>query len=178
MKAIRSFIILNTLIYISLLFPAEAQQKAAQSGTFAVYFSPRGGATSAIIQCLDNAKVLVLVQAYSFTSIPITEALVGAHNRGVIVQVLLDKSQRTQRFTAASLLCQAGIRTQIDAAHAIAHNKVMVIDSEIVITVSFNFTKAAEERNAENLLFISNVDLANRYTENWKAHQAHSEPSR
>ena len=178
MKAIRSFIILNTLIYISLLFPAEAQQKAAQSGTFAVYFSPRGGATSAIIQSLDNAKVLVLVQAYSFSSIPITEALVRAHNRGVTVQVLLDKSQRTQRFTAASLLGQAGIRTHIDAAHAIAHNKVMVIDSEIVITGSFNFTKAAEERNAENLLFISNVDLANRYTENWKAHQAHSEPSR
>jgi phosphatidylserine/phosphatidylglycerophosphate/cardiolipin synthase-like enzyme len=178
MDAIRSFIILNSLIYISLLFPAEAQQKAAQSGTFAVYFSPRGGATSAIIQSLDNAKVLVLVQAYSFTSIPITEALVRAHNRGVIVQVLLDKSQRTQRFTAASLLGQAGIRTHIDAAHAIAHNKVMVIDSEIVITGSFNFTKAAEERNAENLLIIRSEQLAAQYAGNWRIHQGHSAPLR
>ena len=37
---------------------------------------------------------------------------------------------------------------------AIAHNKVMVIDGEVVITRSFNLTKAAEENNAENLLMI------------------------
>lgn len=37
----------------------------------------------------------------------------------------------------------------LDSAHAIAHNKVMVIDGETVITGSFNFTKAAEESNAK-----------------------------
>jgi phosphatidylserine/phosphatidylglycerophosphate/cardiolipin synthase-like enzyme len=90
------------------------------------------------------------------------------------VQVLLDKSQRTQRYTAADVLDQAGIRTHIDAAHAIAHNKVMVIDNEIIITGSFNFTKAAEERNAENLLIIRSKELATRYIENWWIHQRHS----
>lgn len=42
----------------------------------------------------------------------------------------------------------------------IAHNKVMVIDGRTVITGSFNFTKAAEESNAENLLVIDDADLA------------------
>jgi phosphatidylserine/phosphatidylglycerophosphate/cardiolipin synthase-like enzyme len=69
---------------------------------------------------------------------------------------------------------QAGVATLFDADHAIAHNKAMIIDKRVVITGSFNFTKAAEERNAENLLVISDVGLANRYTENWRAHQAHS----
>jgi len=44
---------------------------------------PHGGATFAIRKALDNAKSSVLVQAYSFTSAPIAEALVKAHRRGV-----------------------------------------------------------------------------------------------
>lgn len=136
---------------------------------------PRGGATFAIRQALDNAKSEVLVQAYSFTSAPIAEALVRAHKRGVKVQVLLDKSQQTEKYSSADFLANAGIPTMIDAAHAIAHNKVMIIDNEIVITGSFNFTKAAEERNAENLLVIHDKELASRYIENWQLHEQHSE---
>ncbi len=51
----------------------------------------------------------------------------------------------------------------------------MVIDKETVITGSFNFTKAAEEKNAENLLIIRSKDLAQEYIENWKKHKGHSE---
>lgn len=167
------------LILIALLLgsliPSQAQQAAAPSPTWDVYFSPHGGATFAIRQALDNAKSSVLVQAYSFTSAPIAEALVKAHRRGVKVRVLLDKSQRTEKYSSADFLANAGITTKIDAAHAIAHNKVMVIDREIVITGSFNFSKAAEESNAENLLVIRDKELASRYIENWQLHEQHSE---
>jgi phosphatidylserine/phosphatidylglycerophosphate/cardiolipin synthase-like enzyme len=70
----------------------------------------------------------------------------------------------------------AGIRTLIDGKHPIAHNKIMVIDGQTVITGSFNFTKAAEEGNAENLLVIRDATLAAKYTENWNVHSAHSDP--
>ena len=122
------------------------------------------------------AKTTVLVQAYSFTSEPIAQALVSAHQRGVHVEVILDKSQRTENDTKASLVVNAGIPVFIDAAHAIAHNKVMVIDGETVITGSFNFTKAAEERNAENLLVLHDTALAAKYSANWQRHRAHSQP--
>ena len=69
-----------------------------------------------------------------------------------------------------------GIPTKIDAQHAIAHNKIMVIDDQTIITGSFNFTKAAEEHNAENMLVIHSPELATKYTANWKAHADHSEP--
>jgi phosphatidylserine/phosphatidylglycerophosphate/cardiolipin synthase-like enzyme len=69
----------------------------------------------------------------------------------------------------------AGIPTFIDAKHAIAHNKVMVIDGATVITGSFNFTKAAEMSNDENLLVIRSPELASKYPANWKAHLDHSE---
>ena len=51
-----------------------------------------------------------------------------------------------------------------------------MIDNRTVITGSFNFTKAAEEKNAENLLVIDDAELVAKYTANWKAHLGHSVP--
>src|SRR5215475_14190405 len=91
---------------------------------------------------------------YSFTSAPIAKALLDAHKRGVQVQVILDKSQRTEKYSSADFLANQGVPTMIDAEHAIAHNKVMIIDGKTVLTGSFTFTKAAQTQNAENLLII------------------------
>lgn len=145
-----------------------------------VYFSPNHGATKAVVDALAAARATVLVQAYSFTSVPIAKALVEAHARGVDVKVILDRKvildqkKMGSRYSSADFVARARIVTLIDGAHAIAHNKVMVIDGLVVITGSFNFTSAAEQRNAENLLVIRDRALAARYTENWRAHAAHS----
>jgi phosphatidylserine/phosphatidylglycerophosphate/cardiolipin synthase-like enzyme len=124
---------------------------------------------------LNRARSTILVQAYTFTSAPIAKALLNAHKRGVKVEVILDKSQRTDRYSSATFFYNSGIPVKIDAQHAIAHNKVMVIDGETVITGSFNFTRAAEENNAENLLIIHDEKLALLYTKNWQKHAQHSE---
>jgi phosphatidylserine/phosphatidylglycerophosphate/cardiolipin synthase-like enzyme len=140
-----------------------------------IYFSPKGGCTEAIINQIDNAKSEILVQAYSFTSAPIAKALTDAFKRGIKVQAILDKSQRSEKYTSATFLSNSEIPTYIDDKHAIAHNKVMIIDRETVITGSFNFTKAAEKKNAENLLIIKNKELAKIYVNNWYEHREHSE---
>ena len=140
-----------------------------------VYFSPEGGCTEAVVREIDAAQTSILVQAYSFTSAPIAKALVEAHQRGVHVEAILDRSQKSEKYSAADFVLHAGIPTMIDAKHAIAHNKVIIIDGGIVITGSFNFTKAAEEHNAENLLVIRDRQIAEKYTANWQLHAAHSE---
>jgi phosphatidylserine/phosphatidylglycerophosphate/cardiolipin synthase-like enzyme len=149
-------------------------QTLLEHETIQIHFSPGGSPTTAVLKTLDNATKSVLVQAYSFTSAPIAAALKRAHDRGVAVNVILDRSQRSERYTSATFLQHAGISVWIDSAHAISHNKVMVIDESIVITGSFNFTKSAEERNAENLLVINSQHVAREYTANWKKHMAHS----
>jgi len=101
--------------------------------------------------------------------------LVDAKKRGVHVEIILDKSNRAAKYSAGDFTAHMGIPTYIDAQHVIAHNKIMVIDKESVITGSFNFTKAAEEKNAENLLIITSKDLAKVYIDNWNAHKKHSE---
>jgi phosphatidylserine/phosphatidylglycerophosphate/cardiolipin synthase-like enzyme len=92
------------------------------------------------------------------------------------VQVILDRSQRTEKYSEADFLRNSGIPTLIDARHAIAHNKIIITDGYLVLTGSFNFTRAAEEHNAENLLVINDPVLAQQYIANWQAHEQHSEP--
>ena len=148
----------------------------AFAGDTQVFFSPHGGCTEAVTAALAKARATVLVQAYSFTSAPIAKALVDARKRGVRVQVILDKSQRKEKYTEADFLLHAGVPTFIDDRHAIAHNKIMIIDGATILTGSFNFTKAAEEGNAENLPVIQDSSLAARYTKNWQTHAEHSDP--
>ncbi len=139
-----------------------------------VYFSPKGGCTEAVVENLNKATSSVLVQAYSFTSAPIARALVDAKRRGLQIQVLLDKSQRTGRYSEGDFLQHNAIPTYIDAEHAIAHSKIMIIDNQTVITGSFNFSKQAEQENAENLLVIRDPGLAAKYAVNWREHFKHS----
>jgi phosphatidylserine/phosphatidylglycerophosphate/cardiolipin synthase-like enzyme len=159
------------LVLLLLLYSTSGAQSAEN---IHAYFSPKGGCTEAVVKSLDTARESVLVQAYSFTSAPIAKALVDARKRGVKVTVILDQSNVSGKYSAADFVSHAGITTYIDGKHAIAHNKIMIIDGEHLITGSFNFTKAAEDSNAENLLIIDDVELARQYTSNLNAHLTHS----
>ncbi|HOG07506.1 MAG: phospholipase D family protein [Syntrophales bacterium] len=175
MKKSRLLLIL-VLVFCCLPFPSALQAVDLQLNRtpVKVFFSPSGGCTDAVVTEIDQARSEVLVQAYVFTSAPIAKALLQAHRRGVRVEAILDKSQQTRRYSSATFLVNAGSPTYIDGQHAIAHNKVMIIDGERVISGSFNFTKAAEESNAENLVIIRSAELARVHLANWREHRAHS----
>ncbi len=153
--------------------PAPATINA--TGTIEVAFSPRNGATGVVVSAIDAARKTIYVQAYSFTSKPIAQALVRARERGVVVKAILDKSQKSERYTSATFLANNAVPVWIDSAHAIAHNKVMVIDDDTVVTGSFNFTAAAEDKNAENVMVLrGNKELSKLYKNNWDAHLSHA----
>ena len=144
-----------------------------------VCFTPGGNCTGMIVSEIDSARSEVLVQAYSFTSAPIAKALVEAFRRGIHVEAILDKSQETERYSSATFLAHAGIPVLIDHKHAIPHNKIVIIDRREIITGSFNFTRAAQKRNAENLLVIQHDrKLVGKYLDNYHFHRDHSEPYR
>ena len=175
-KRIYGAIIVAVLLILIPWWVCHSTETSLGDNSVRVFFSPDGGCTKAIIDELTNAKSQILVQAYSFTSAPIAKALLTAHKRGMKVEVILDKSQRMEKYSSATFLANSIIPTFIDDAHGIAHDKIMIIDRQTVITGSFNFTKAAEEKNAENLLIIQSPELAKLYIENWKHHREHSEP--
>ncbi|CAG9184759.1 hypothetical protein LMG23994_05497 [Cupriavidus pinatubonensis] len=150
--------------------PVNAKPFASGSG-YTLCFVPDGlSCQDLLVNAIRGTRRRLLIQAYSFTSKPIAEAVVQAHKRGVDVRVIVDKSQVGERYTSATFLKHAGIPVVIDTKPAIAHNKVMVFDDQAVFTGSFNFTKSAEERNAENgMLIRGDSAVVKAYTENWNA---------
>ncbi len=151
---------------------AEAEAPAEEE----VCFSPGGRCTETITAQLAHAQHSVKVQAYSFTSKPIAEALIAALQRGVEVEVIVDPGQLSGKGNKVETLARAGVPVWIDSKHAIAHDKVMIIDGVTVVTGSFNFTNAAEDKNAENVLIIRNKKVAAKYRANWYRHREHSRP--
>lgn len=139
-----------------------------------VHFSPNGGATENLVKAINNATESIYLQGYSFTSVPIAKALIDAHNNGRHVEVILDKSDVTGKGSVLPTLRGHGIPTYIDDKHAIAHNKIVIIDHVTVFTGSFNFTNAAEHSNAENSIRLTDARIASVYMENWNTHRAHS----
>ena len=153
----------------------NATPAAAQTvQVLGVYFSPPAGSAQAIVRAIDESRHEILVQAYSFTHNAIAQALARAQARGVSVKVLLDQKSDSGNHYVIGILNQANIEMREDGKHAIAHNKVMVIDDEVVITGSFNFTNSAETRNAENFLILKSADLAHEYNLQWQLHWGHS----
>lgn len=153
------------ILILILLFPISSY---AIEANVLPCFTPGQRCDSLIINAIDNAQRTIEVQAYQLTSTPISSALAKANRRGVKVRIILDKSQyRHKGYSAALYFMNQHIPVWIDRKPAIAHNKVIIIDNDIVITGSYNFSKAAQYRNAENILIIKSDVVARDYKDNF-----------
>jgi phospholipase D len=130
-------------------------------------FTPQHKCQPLILREINHAQKSVYMMGYSFTAEPIARALIAAHQRGVEVKVILDRSQLKNR-SQSHLLEAAGIPILIDETVAIAHNKVLIIDNQKLVVGSYNFTNAAEYKNAENLMIIDSPEIVARYLDNWQ----------
>lgn len=161
----------------------EPLQMSAR-GSIQLAFTPGDDVAGLIVSTISKARRQVLVQTYSFTHKDIAQALVDAKRRGLDVQVVADRQQmETIATSRVEWLAEQGVPVWVDTEHAAAHNKVMIIDNGTpdvaLITGSFNFTHAAQYRNAENLLVLrGNPTLAEAYAANWRRHKIHSIPLR
>lgn len=126
-------------------------------------FSPDGQCTDKIVDAISSAQSSIAVAAYAFTCPQIAEALRDVYRRGVDVQLLIDKSQLKEEYSQFPFLLREGVPVFIDPAEGIAHNKTMILDNRWVLTGSFNFTRAANSKNAENILLIDDPSLVQIY---------------
>ena len=83
-----------------------------------------------ILRELKAARREILVQAYSFTADPLTFGLVDAKKQGITVEIVLDKSNELERYSDLHIFMENGVDVLIDHDHAIAHNKIIIIDKK------------------------------------------------
>lgn len=146
-----------------------------KGSSYEVCFTPSGKCSSYIISLIDHSKKKVLIQAYSFTDDYIVRSLIDAKDRGVDVRIILDKSQfKPNKLSESYVLHAEHVPIWFDYKVAIAHNKVIIIDDKTVITGSFNFTNAAQKRNAENLLVIHDKGISSKFSANWDKRKENS----
>ncbi|MDL2409957.1 phospholipase D family protein [Rhizobium calliandrae] len=150
----------------ALLFAGPLHAGEPAMAKISVCFTPAEQCETRIVNAIDQAKSSIRVQAYGFTSLPIIHALQRAAGRGVEVLAILDKTNE-RKYSGATLLEAAGIPVWIDFEPAIAHNKVIVIDERFVIGGSYNYTAAAQKRNAENVTFTQSGEIAHQFLANW-----------
>lgn len=170
------------LLFAANVATVEARQPAPAVADTVVYFSPWDDAEGALVAAIREARRQVLVQAYLLTSRTIARELIAAHERGVDVRVLADAAQAGRgNDRQLQALATAGVPVALEDRYAAAHHKVMVVDAEaarpVLLTGSYNFTWAAQARNAENLLRVrGDAPLARRYAANWLRHCADAAP--
>lgn len=165
--------------YLDSLTAPHTRTATFDSGaTYTLCFVPDGpSCEQLLIERIHQTRNQLLIQAYSFTSPKIADAVKQANARGVDVRVVVDKSQVREQYTSATFLKNSGIPVWIDDRPAIAHNKVMIFDRTAVFTGSFNFSRSAQERNAENGIVIAgDRDLVNEYVKNWEVRRKVSVP--
>lgn len=171
---------MKRFLWVLLVLPLFGYADTFENNTaYQVCFTPGQDCTALLVKKIDQAKQSIYVQAYSFTSGKIAHALYNAHQRGVDVKIIFDKSQFDCRhFSYAGFFIQKGLAVWDDSELNIAHNKSMIIDNTSVETGSFNFTKSAQRFNAENMLIIDSPALAKSYLANWQRRLARSESVR
>ena len=141
----------------------------------AVCFTPGQYCEGRILKLIYSAKHSIRVQAYSFTSHKIANALVKMEKRGVDVAVILDKSQfQCQQYSQQDFLFKHHVPIYEDYRKNIAHNKVIIVDGETVETGSYNYTISAQRYNAENVLILRNKKLSDQYINNWRQRRKQS----
>jgi phosphatidylserine/phosphatidylglycerophosphate/cardiolipin synthase-like enzyme len=129
----------------------------------AVCFSRVEQCDSLLINLISQARKSVYVAIYSFTRDGLARALIDAKNRGVEVKIIIEEENAYGQGSDYRMLKEAGVDIRLDGNPALMHHKFMVVDGEIIVTGSYNWSTAAEDRNDENFVVIRDRSVAERF---------------
>ena len=121
-----------------------------------------------LLGLIDSARETMDIAIYSFTDDDLGRAVVQAHRRGVAVRVIMDTSQRKARGGEYERLVNAGIPVIVEEVSGLMHHKFMVIDGEVVVTGSYNWSRSADDRNFENAVVIRDPEVAEAFEEEFE----------
>lgn len=116
---------------------------------------------------IRNARQSIFLKMYLFSSRDsfgwgLAKELIEAHRHGVEVEVILDKSGEGDRKNEMTYnyLKEAGIRVRYDSDEVLTHSKILIVDNEMVIVGSQNWTMAGLSLNNEAGVFIKSKKIS------------------
>ncbi len=131
-------------------------------------FSNETDIAANLIRNINNSQKTLDIAIYSITNIEITNAIINAYKRGIKVRMILEYSKaQTQKIDeAVKRLIESKIPVKIlrgGGLYGVMHNKIIIIDSKILITGSYNFTLNANNNNFENIVISDRKNDIDEY---------------
>lgn len=137
-----------------------------EDSIYKIYFSPETNCESIIIQNISSARKTIHLLQYQFTSEEIAKAIIKRKLSGVEVYGIVEPSS-IEPYSVFYPLLDYGCKLKKSNNAGFLHDKLFIIDGEIVITGSYNPTASAR-RNTECLLIIRDKKTAKRLLKEWK----------
>jgi len=132
-------------------------------------FSPKAGVASAILDVLQTARRSIHFMAFAFTREDFAATLIDRVRAGVTVQGVFERRQIEAGSDGVwQALTRAGLDVRQDGNPYLLHHKVFIVDQQIVVLGSYNFSRNAEEQNDENVLIIHDSEIAAAYYAEWQ----------
>lgn len=150
--------------------PSTTPSKNNSTGQiFNVYFTApsnddyRGGPDQFLAEAIDQTRSTIDAALYDLNLWSVRNALIRAHQRGVVVQIVLEEDSGDR--SEVQELIQAGIPVVYDQAEGLMHNKFFILDGIEIWTGSMNMTVNGAYRHLNNLVRVRSSRLAENYTE-------------
>ncbi len=128
-----------------------------------IYFSPEDDVLNQINAALQGAQHQIRFMTFSFTEDPIGQTLIQQAGKGVDVSGIFEKTGSETQFSELTPTFCAGLPVRQDGNPFVLHHKVFIIDGATVISGSFNVSENATHSNDENMIEITDPDLAAQY---------------
>lgn len=129
------------------------------------FFCPDDNCSGHIIQHINNATSSIYVMEYVLTSKEIADSIIRAYERGVKVNIVLDKEFAYQSYSEGCRLKNSGIQVMVYKGNGIMHHKTIIIDNTTVIDGSMNPTGNGNEYNDENIIVMRIKGQAQAYAD-------------
>jgi phosphatidylserine/phosphatidylglycerophosphate/cardiolipin synthase-like enzyme len=161
--------------YSSLTPTQKFKQKKVQNTKCKVLFSPTQVVCDQLCHLIVSEQSKICVAVYTLTDTQIAKALIEAQKRGVIIEIITDRSSPLDRATKIGMLQQAGIpiflyqpRLENNVQKGLMHNKFALFFNnkdgrEIIWHGSFNFTRSGYRYNCESILLLEDAQLFSQF---------------
>lgn len=127
------------------------------------HFSPGESCRRAIVSSFREARERARVCVFTITDNEIVDAIVAAHGRGVLVEVITDDDKALDRGSDIHELERRGVAVRTDRTEAHMHHKFAVFDGKALLTGSYNWTRSAATSNQENIIVSEDRSLVRHF---------------
>lgn len=113
------------------------------------------GALERIKTVIRSAKKKIQVAMYFLTNQGIDQELIEAYRRGVEVEIVIDAS--SMNYYTKKSLCNAGLSYRVWSGPGVLHHKLAIIDEEILVEGSLNWTYPGFDHNDECFMIVDSL---------------------